>query len=137
MLIGEVAKRTGLSKDGVRHYEAMGLIRSVARQAGSRTYRDYDPCVLARIEQIRGAQHFLGLSLKEIGPLLRTIDDAPPTREQVIDFLEGRLAVVREKIATLREAETHLADKLARYRDGGLDPSDPDSSQPASDDTSR
>ena len=55
----------------------------------------------------------------------------------MIDFLEGRLAVVREKIAALREAETHLADKLARYRDGGLDSSYPDSGRPAPDGTSR
>ena len=32
MLIGELAKVSGLSKDGIRHYEAMGLIASAPRQ---------------------------------------------------------------------------------------------------------
>ncbi len=116
MLIGEIAKITGLSKDGVRHYEELGLITSVARQAGSKTYRDYDPSVLERIELIRGAQHFLGLPLKEIGPLLKSIADTPPTKEQTVEFLEQRLVVIREKIAKLREVEDHLSEKIARYK---------------------
>lgn len=106
----------GLSKDGIRHYEELGLIKSVPRQAGSRTYRDYAPSVLDDIEQIRGAQHFLGLSLKEIGPLLKAIADRPPTREQTVEFLEQRLVLIREKIASLREVEDHLSEKVARYK---------------------
>ncbi|WP_210253203.1 MerR family transcriptional regulator [Beijerinckia sp. L45] len=40
MLINDVARMAGMSKDGIRHYEEMGLISSSARQAGSRVYRD-------------------------------------------------------------------------------------------------
>lgn len=116
VLIGEIARITGLSKDGIRHYEEVGLITSVPRQAGSKTYRDYDPSVLERIELIRGAQRFLDLPLKEIGPLLQSIADSPPTKEQTVEFLEGRLVVIREKIAKLREVEDHLAEKIARYK---------------------
>ncbi len=54
----------------------MGLITSKPRQAGSRVYRDYDPAVLETIELVRQAQR-LGLSLKEIGPLLKTHASAP------------------------------------------------------------
>lgn len=119
MLIGEVAKITGLSKDGIRHYEELGLITSVPRMAGSKTYRDYDPSVLERIELIRGAQHYLDLPLKEIGPLLKWIADSPPTKEQTVEFLEQRLVGIREKIAKLREAEDHLTEKIARYKAEG------------------
>jgi len=116
MLIGEIAKITGLSKDGIRHYEQMGLIRSVPRQAGSKTYRDYDPSVLDAIEQIRGAQHFLRLSLKEIGPLLKAIADSPPTKEQTVKYLEERVAVIRDQMTSLREVEDFLCKKIERYR---------------------
>jgi len=119
VLIGEIAKRTGLSKDGVRHYEELGLISSIPRSAGSKIYRDYDPSVLETIELIRGAQRFLGLPLKEIGPLLKSIADTPPTKQQTVVFLEQRLIVVREKIANLREVEDHLSEKIARYKAEG------------------
>lgn len=69
MLIHEIARMAGMSKDGIRHYEEMGLIASSPRQAGSRTYRDYDASVLRTIEHVRQAQR-LGFSLAEIGPIL-------------------------------------------------------------------
>lgn len=114
MLISEIAKIAGLSKDGIRHYEDMGLIASTPRKAGSRIYRDYDPSVLDTIEKVRGAQR-LGFSLKEIGPLLKTYAEGPPSKEQAIELLEARLVVVREKMAALREVEEFICRKLERY----------------------
>jgi MerR family transcriptional regulator, copper efflux regulator len=115
MLISEISKIAGLSKDGIRHYEKMGLFRSTARSAGSRVYRDYDPSVLVTIEHIRDAQR-LGFSLKEIAPLLKAYLDAPPSVEQTIEFLDARLVVIREKIASLQEVEAFIVDKMGRYR---------------------
>jgi MerR family transcriptional regulator, copper efflux regulator len=121
VLIGEIAKMSGLSKDGLRHYEEMGLISSVPREAGSKIYRDYDPSVLETIERIRDAQR-LGFSLKEIGPLLKAYAEHPPSKEQTTEFLEARLIVVREKIASLREVENYICQKLDRYRDAKVVP---------------
>ncbi len=118
MLINEIAKMAGLSKDGVRHYEEMGLISSTPRRAGSKTYRDYDPSVLDTIERIRDAQR-LGFSLKEIGPLLKTYSEGSLTREDAIVFLEARLVAIREKIASLREVEDFICRKLAGYQEPG------------------
>ena len=115
MLISEISKIAGLSKDGIRHYEELGLITSAPRQAGSRIYRDYDPSVLETIEKIRGAQR-LGLSLKEIRPLLKAYDENPPSKEQTIAFLEARLVTIREKLAALGEVEDYICRKLERYR---------------------
>lgn len=115
MLINELAKMAGMSKDGIRHYEEMGLIASRPRQAGSRVYRDYDPTVLETIEHVRQAQQ-LGFSLKEIGPLLKAYGSVRPSRRQTIEFLENRLVVIREKRAALREIEDFICEKLQRYR---------------------
>ncbi len=114
MLIHEVAHMAGMSKDGIRHYEQIGLISSAPRQAGSRTYRDYDASVLKTIDQVREAQR-LGLSLAEIVPLLEAYR-AEPTMEQTVDFLEERLAVIRAKQAELREVESFIEAKIERYR---------------------
>jgi DNA-binding transcriptional MerR regulator len=115
MLIDEVARIAGMSKDGVRHYEEMGLIGSRPRRAGSRTYRDYDPAVLETIEQVRQPQR-LGFSLKEIGPLLKAYGTANLTAEETVAFLEQRLRAIREKQAELRQVEDFICSKLDRYR---------------------
>ncbi len=114
MLIHEIAKMAELSKDGVRHYEKLGLITSTPRQAGSRTYRDYDASVLTTIENIRGLQR-LGFSLIEIKPILKIVA-AGPTKEQTLEFVEDRLEVIRGKIAELREIEEYMSQKLKRLK---------------------
>lgn len=116
MLIGELARRAHLSKDGIRHYEQLGLIKSVPRRAGSRIYRDYDPSTLKTIDDIRHSARYLGLSLKEIGPLLKSVAKNPPTRQEVVSYLEKRIVVIRERLASLQEVEDYISKKLERYR---------------------
>jgi DNA-binding transcriptional MerR regulator len=116
MLVHEVARVSGLSRDGVRHYEALGLIESRPLQAGSRVYRDYQPAVLETIERVRQAQR-LGFSLKEIAPLLRAYGDATLSAAETIVFLQERLAVVRRKRAELATIERFIRGKIERYQD--------------------
>ena len=116
MLIGEVAKLANLSKDGIRHYEHLGLIVSSPRQAGRRIYRDYDFSVLEKIENIRQMQQ-LGFSLKEMGPVFEAYEAAKPVPKQtVIAFLDERLAVIRGKMDDLRRVEAYICKKLDTYR---------------------
>lgn len=115
MLIGELAKLTGMSKDGIRHYEQLGLLSSVPRDAGNRTYRDYDASALEVVERVRQAQR-LGLSLAEIAPLLDAYGKRTPSKEETIHFLRERLSAVRTKIEALREVEAYIVAKLKRYR---------------------
>ena len=49
MLIGELSKKTGLSKDTIRFYEKMGLIEAKQRQAWTRTYMDFSSVMLERV----------------------------------------------------------------------------------------
>jgi len=114
MLIGKLAEITGMSKDGIRHYEELGLIASSPRQAGTRWYRDYDESVVDTIEKVRQAQQ-LGFSLREIGPLLKAYREKPPTKAQTIAFLNERLTIVREKLETLRGVESFILEKLRHY----------------------
>lgn len=115
MLIGEIARISGLSKDGIRHYEAMGLITSKPREAGSRIYRDYDAAALVTITQVRDAQR-LGLSLAEIAPLLRAYGNRSLSAKETAKFLADRLQVIRSKIEALREIETYIEQKLQCYQ---------------------
>lgn len=115
MLIGEVAKMANLSKDGIRHYEQLGLIVSSPRKAGGRIYRDYDFSVLEKIENIRQMQQ-LGFSLKEMGPVFEAYEAAKPVpKETTIAFLQERLKVIRGKIDELKVVEAYINKKLEGY----------------------
>lgn len=114
MLIGKLARITGLSKDGIRHYEQLGILTSRSRQAGTRMYRDYDESAVETIEKLRQAQQ-LGFSLREIAPLLKAYADKPPSKAEAVVFLKERLQVVRDKLDTLRGVETFIVNKLRHY----------------------
>jgi MerR family transcriptional regulator, redox-sensitive transcriptional activator SoxR len=65
LLIGEVARRTGLRASALRYYEESGLLPAPMRVKGRRVY---DSQVIRRIEGLRFAQE-AGFTLKEIKAL--------------------------------------------------------------------
>ncbi len=65
LLIGELAAKANTTKDTVRHYEQLGLLKSRKRQAGSRLYTEFHPECIERIELIKSAQA-IGFTLTEI-----------------------------------------------------------------------
>ncbi|MDG9707607.1 HEAT repeat domain-containing protein [Streptomyces sp. DH10] len=101
MLIGEVARRSGVSARMLRHYDSLGLVRPTGRTgAGYREYSGEDIRRIFHIESLRS----LGLSLREVG---RALDDPGFTPSELVDDLARR---TRERIA----AETELLTRLRR-----------------------
>ncbi|WP_131741932.1 MerR family transcriptional regulator [Actinomadura roseirufa] len=101
MLIGDVARRSGVSARMLRHYESLGLVRPTGRTgAGYREYSGEDIRRIFHIESLRS----LGLSLREAGSAL---DDPGFRPAELIDDLIHR---TRERIA----AETELLGRLRR-----------------------
>ncbi|MDR7276544.1 HEAT repeat domain-containing protein [Catenuloplanes atrovinosus] len=101
MLIGEVARRSGVSARMLRHYESLGLVRPTGRTgAGYREYSGEDIRRILHIEILRS----LGLSLREVG---RALDDPGFAPSALVDDLERR---TRDRIA----AETELLTRLRR-----------------------
>ncbi|MFF5263718.1 MerR family transcriptional regulator [Actinomadura viridis] len=101
MLIGDVARRSGVSARMLRHYESLGLVRPAGRTgAGYREYSGEDIRRIFHIESLRS----LGLSLREVGYAL---DDPGFKPSELVDDLIRR---TRERIA----AETELLTRLRR-----------------------
>ncbi|MEU5319421.1 HEAT repeat domain-containing protein [Streptomyces sp. NPDC021056] len=101
MLIGEVARRSGVSARMLRHYESLGLLRPSARTGSG--YREYSGDDIRRIFHIESLRS-LGLSLREIG---RALDDPGFTPSALVDDL---IRQTRERIT----AETELLTRLRR-----------------------
>ncbi|OSP43889.1 MerR family transcriptional regulator [Streptomyces sp. 13-12-16] len=101
MLIGEVARRSGVSARMLRHYESLGLVRPSGRTGSG--YREYSGEDIRRIFHVESLRS-LGLSLREIG---RALDDPGFTPSALVDDL---IRQTRERIA----AETELLTRLRR-----------------------
>ncbi|OKK20002.1 MerR family transcriptional regulator [Streptomyces sp. CB02488] len=101
MLIGEVARRSGVSARMLRHYESLGLVSPSGRTGSG--YREYSGQDIRRIFHIESLRS-LGLSLREIG---RALDDPGFTPSLLVDDLVRQ---TRERIA----AETELLTVLRR-----------------------
>ncbi|MDV5143868.1 MerR family DNA-binding transcriptional regulator [Streptomyces sp. SBC-4] len=101
MLIGEVARRSGVSARMLRHYDALGLVRPTGRTHGG--YREYSGEDIRRIFHIESLRS-LGLSLREVG---RALDDPGFAPAELVDDL---IRQTRERIA----AETELLTRLRR-----------------------
>lgn len=107
MLIGDVARRAGVSARMLRHYESLGLVRPSGRtRSGYRKYSGEDIRRIFHIESLRS----LGLSLREIG---RALDDPGFTPSALVHDL---IRQTRERIA----AESELLTRLCR-----IDAADP------------
>ncbi|MEU8383322.1 MerR family transcriptional regulator, partial [Streptosporangium sp. NPDC048865] len=101
MLIGDVARRSGVSARMLRHYDALGLVRPTGRTGSG--YREYSGEDIRRIFHIESLRS-LGLSLREVG---RALDDPGFTPSELVDDL---IRQTRERIA----AETELLTRLRR-----------------------
>ncbi|MET9658743.1 MerR family transcriptional regulator [Streptomyces sp. NPDC006510] len=99
MLIGDVARRSGVSARMLRHYDALGLVRPTGRtEAGYRQYSSEDIRRIFHIESLRS----LGLSLREVG---RALDDPGFRPSGLVDDLIRR---TRERMESERELLTRL-----------------------------
>ncbi|MEV0347293.1 HEAT repeat domain-containing protein [Nonomuraea sp. NPDC050680] len=101
MLIGDVARRSGVSARMLRHYDSLGLVRPTGRSDGG--YREYSSEDIRRIFHIESLRS-LGLSLREVG---RALDDPDFRPAGLVDDL---IRQTRERIA----AETQLLTRLRR-----------------------
>ncbi|WP_341718622.1 HEAT repeat domain-containing protein [Micromonospora sp. FIMYZ51] len=101
MLIGEVARRSGVSARMLRHYDSLGLLRPTGRTGSG--YREYSSEDIRRIFHIESLRS-LGLSLREVG---RALDDPNFAPAALVDNL---IRQTRARIA----AETELLNRLRR-----------------------
>ena len=100
MLIGDVARYTGVSVRMLRHYDAMGLVRPTGRTIGG--YRDYSDDDVRTILQVKTLRS-LGLTLKQIRRILEDPGRAPAALvDDLIRQTEERLERERELLDRLR-----------------------------------
>jgi len=112
MKISELCKLTGLSKDGIRHYEQLGLIQSQRLPAGSRYYQDYDEDSLSRIEIIQCGKS-CGFTLKEIKSIFDCTKTDELTLTELRPFLHKKLEELDQKAEEIEKMKVIIRQNLA------------------------
>nr|WP_311526851.1 MerR family transcriptional regulator [uncultured Ralstonia sp.] len=106
--IGDLATATGVSRDGLRFYEARGLIRARRRSNG---YRAYPPETVELVHYVRTAQQ-LGFTLAEIAEGMTQVWQQPDTDAAVTALLREKLATIDARIASLQAMRDALATRV-------------------------
>ncbi|MDP9198768.1 MAG: heavy metal-responsive transcriptional regulator [Pseudomonadota bacterium] len=106
--IGQLAKRTGVPIDTIRHYERIGLLRPAARLASG--YRRYGDAELKRLRFIRRAKA-LGFTLDEIDELLAL--SAGRNVQSIRKAASARLADIERRMKELTRIRESLRQLVA------------------------
>jgi DNA-binding transcriptional MerR regulator len=109
--IGELAERCGVSRDALRFYERVGLLRPPRRTPSG--HRLYDQDAVQRMELIRRSQQ-IGLTLEDIRELLRVEElPDPEACERIAERLRARIEAIDQQLSTLQTFRRRLAETLA------------------------
>jgi DNA-binding transcriptional MerR regulator len=112
LLIGELARRAGVSAPTVRYYEEIGLLPAPLRS--STGYRRYSEQTIEELRFIRKAQA-LGFSLDEIGEILKLSRSGKTPCSHVLSLAHQHLAAVDERIRQLEQFRGRLAVEVAKW----------------------
>ena len=110
-MIGTLAAQANTTKDTIRHYDQLGLLKSRKRQAGSRLYTEFHPECVERIELIKSAQA-IGFTLTEIKDSLNDYYDGQLDIDLQLSLTQQKLAQVRKQQTTINLMIEMLAERI-------------------------
>jgi DNA-binding transcriptional MerR regulator len=114
LLIGELAKQTGISASRIRFYERRELLPKPSR--GDNGYREYPAIAIKLLSLIDGAQR-LGFSLTEIRDALSGSAPDFPSRAAMVEALRSKLASIDRHIREIRARRREIVKLLAEMRE--------------------
>jgi DNA-binding transcriptional MerR regulator len=111
MRIGDLARRTDLSVDSIRHYGRLGLVASTR---GANQYREFAPDAVQRVRVIQGALA-LGFSLDELAEIFAMRRKGQAPCRHVRALAGTKLAALSTRIEELQRLRRRLVRTLAAW----------------------
>lgn len=115
MLIGELSKTTGLSRDTIRFYEKNGLIETGKNSRRNNNYKEYSDDVCKRLLLVKKIKSF-GFTLREISELLAVIESNAPKCGDVLEMVDAKVSDIETKIRELTSFKLMLLAKVRECR---------------------
>ncbi|MBL4656588.1 MAG: MerR family transcriptional regulator [Flavobacteriales bacterium] len=128
MLIGEISKKTSLSRDTIRFYEKKGLIKVDRTDSEWNNYKDYSVETLKELLLIKKTKGF-GFTLNEIAELMELFKmDAASCNVMSVKIKE-KLSDIDKKIKELKDMKKMIFDKMNEARNNCMPKSENDNCQ--------
>lgn len=107
MLVSELMRRAGVSRDTIRHYEQIGLLHERHFTKRPNGYRDYNETAVERIEFIKIGQ-MAGFPLRKIAKVADDWESKDLSFEEKKRILHEQLAEIDARIAELEALKEHV-----------------------------
>lgn len=107
MLIGELAQKTGLSRDTIRFYEKQGIITVGRKQRRDNNYKEYSDEALERLQIAIRLKGF-GFTLNEIVSTLQLIEEQNATCTVVSRQMQEKIDLIDARIKELLEVRSMI-----------------------------
>jgi MerR family copper efflux transcriptional regulator len=111
MLIGELVKKSGLTKDTIRFYERKGLINLSKKQRRENNYKEYPDQVLNRLLLIIKIKE-MGFTLNEIDAFLELWQNEDANCKNLKYTLEDKLTLIDNQISKLTQLRQRVSTSL-------------------------
>jgi DNA-binding transcriptional MerR regulator len=109
--IGELARRTNLSPDSLRHYGRLGLIAATRTPGG---FREYGADAVQRVRVVQAALG-VGFSLAELAEIFAIRRSGRAPCRQVRKLAGEKLVEITRQLEELARKRARLARTLARW----------------------
>ncbi|QWU13695.1 DNA-binding transcriptional regulator, MerR family [Paenibacillus sophorae] len=116
MLIGELARRAGVTPRTVRHYQELGLLGNVEQESNG--YHYYSDESLQRLYKINVLKK-LGLSLEEIQSVIDLYFEETSMikgKQKVLGILSKHLEETDRKMEALNQFRQEILNNMARIQ---------------------
>ena len=109
MLIGEIVRRTGLTKDTIRFYEKMNLIDVPKKSRRHNNYKEYPEPLVKKLIVIQKLKGF-GFTLSEIQEMISLFEEDLLVCSDNIPMIKQKIKQIDSKINELTEIKIHLSN---------------------------
>lgn len=110
MLIGELAQRTGFTKDTIRFYEKKGLIQIGRKERRDNNYKEYSEEILDRLLKIKRFKS-IGFTLNETAELLEMVEHNEASCNSISTKISSKIEALDQKISELQQLRTFLSNQ--------------------------
>ena len=109
MLIGQLAKNSGFTRDTIRYYEKLGLIRPDCRRESN--YREYGTDTLAVLRFIKKTKE-LSFTLAEIKEMIKAFQNQSYSCESALTIVNAKLKKIDKEIAALERHKSNFNELI-------------------------
>lgn len=113
MMVGELARRSSVTAEAIRHYTDKGLLRP--KRDSVNGYKIYQAADVSRVRFIRQAKQ-LGFTLTEIGRILSHADKGKSPCPEVRDMIQAKIDENRRRLNEIETLQTRMESALSQWR---------------------